>query len=108
MIDDLYKHMPLVGFFVYLRPRFRLLIAILIGWSLTAMWLVDAWDVQHTWFAHFSTVLIAVLYLIFLWQLIADKARLFSTEVPGCIWGSGFACVTVFAVISVVKLHLPV
>ena len=106
MIDDPYKYMPLVGFFVYLRPRFRLLIAILIGWSLTTMWLVDAWAVQHTWFAYLSTVLIAVLYLIFLRQLIADKARLFSTEVQLCIWSSGCFAVTVFAVCAISKMYL--
>ena len=105
-MDNLYKHMPLVGFVVYLRPRFRLLLAGLIGWGLCASLLVEDCRMQRAGFAHVSTLMTSLAYLSFLRQLIANKARLFSTEVPPCIWISGLAAVTLFVVAAIAKTYL--
>lgn len=106
MFDNNYTHMPLVGFFVYLRPRFRLLVALHMGWCMAAVWLTEKRGFPHFWFAHFATVLIAVLTLIFIWQLVTDKKQMFSAEVPRCIWGTGLITVVVVAIVAIAFLYI--
>lgn len=98
MFDNLYIYFPLVGFFVYLKPRYRLETFFLLGTGLIIFWLMNACGFRSPSFVHLSAILIEVLYVIFILHVVVGKSRAFIMDVPFCVWISGVTMVTAFAI----------
>ena len=106
MFDNIYRYFPLIGFFVYLRPRYRWQIGLLFGVGLITSWLVVHCGLRTPWFVHVCAILEEGLYVLFIRHVVVEKSRIFTTEVPFLVWVSGVATVTVFAIAVTASIYI--
>jgi len=98
MFDNIYlDFFPLIGFVVYLKPRYRLETVFLLGTGLLIFWLMSRCGVRNLLFVHSSAILVEALYLLFVWHVVLGRSRVFISVVPFRVWIAGVATVTAFA-----------